>query len=248
MDSNITCGPQTLSTSETLARQTLLDSLQLIPPNEILLNLGLFADTRMLSKILFLNHVYQKITHLQGVVMDLGTRWGQNAVIMQTLRAIYEPYNYQRKILAFDTFTGFVGNSEHDGDLANGQGLAAVTDNYQQHLDSIMQAHEQLHPLNHMKKFEIVAGDVRQTVERYLSQNPETLISLAFFDLDIYEPTKKVLEDIMPRLGKGSILVFDQLNYKGTPGETRAVLECLNINQHEIRRFPYCSRISYVEF
>jgi hypothetical protein len=51
---------------------------------------------------------------------------------------------------------------------------------------------------------------------------------MAIFDMDIYKPTKDVLEKIIPRLVKGSLLVFDELNFKAFPGETIAVNEVLD--------------------
>jgi hypothetical protein len=216
-----------------------------IPQNELLLNLGLFIDQRLMSRLLFLNFLYQKILSVQGTIMDVGCRWGQNSVVLQTLRSIYEPYNYQRKIIAFDTFNGFQGVCEKDGPLFNNFD-AATTDQYEQKLNAIMSAHEQSHPLAHISKYEIVKGDVRLTMAEYIKQHPETIVSLAFFDLDLYEPTKVALEALKPRLTKGSILVFDELNYEHCPGETLAVIESLDIQNFAIQRFEHCSRVSYI--
>ena len=48
---------------------------------------------------------------------------------------------------------------------------------------------------------------------------------MAILDMDVYDPTKKVLQKIKNRLFKGSVLVFDQLNHPDFPGETKAVLD-----------------------
>ena len=61
----------------------------------------------------------------------------------------------------------------------------------------------------HHKRYEILKGDASKTVKKFLNDNRETVISLAFFDMDIYKPTKNVLNIIKPYLTKGSILVFD---------------------------------------
>jgi hypothetical protein len=242
---NLLNAPSRLSESEQLSKTSILESIKEIPENELLLNLGLFIDQRLMSRLLFLNFLYQKILSVQGVVMDLGCRWGQNAVVLQTLRSIYEPYNYQRKIIAFDTFTGFQGVCEKDGPLFK-EFDAATTDQYEQKLNTIMSAHEQSHPLSHISKYEIVKGDVRFTIADYIKQHPETIVSLAFFDLDLYEPTKEALDALKPRLTKGSVLVFDELNYEHCPGETLAVIESLDIKNFSVQRFEHCSRVSYI--
>src|SRR3989304_10131467 len=86
-----------------------------IPENEMLLNMGLFLVPQTLSRILFLDFLYRQILPVQGVVFDLGTRWGQNLSLFTTLRGIYEPFNRLRKIVAFDTFEGFKGFDTQDG-------------------------------------------------------------------------------------------------------------------------------------
>jgi hypothetical protein len=80
---------------------------------------------------------------------------------------------------------------------------------------------------------------------KYLEKNPETIIALAYFDFDVYEPTKICLEAIKPRLVKGSVLGFDELNDPDSPGETLALMEVFGLNNINLKRFPYASRTSY---
>ena len=70
-------------------------------------------------------------------------------------------------------------------------------------------------------------------------------MALAYFDLDLYEPTKKCIELLKPRLTKGSVLGFDELNEEATPGETLALMETLGLRNVALRRLPYTSRSSY---
>lgn len=57
--------------------------------------------------------------------------------------------------------------------------------------------------------------------------------------MDIYKPTKIVLQKIIPRLTRGSILVFDELNCDVFPGETRAVDEVLGLNNLKLYRSKF---------
>lgn len=219
-----------------------------VPESEHLSNLGLYIDPRLMSRLLFLDFVYKKILPIQGIVMDLGTRWGQNAVVFQTLKAIYEPYNYQRRIVAFDTFSGFTGVDARDGQLFNNaEGTYSVTPGYEIQLDQLLSAHQRLHPLNHIKGYDIVKGDVSTTVPDYINAHPETIVSLAYFDMDLYKPTVDCINAIKDRLTIGSILVFDELNYSAFPGETLAVIDALGLRNVSVQRFPHCSRVSYIE-
>ena len=77
------------------------------------------------------------------------------------------------------------------------------------------------------------------------NKNPQTIIALAWFDFDIYQPTKKCLELIQPHLVKGSVIGFDQLNYDVFPGETVALKEVLDISRFKFQRSPNSNHSSY---
>ena len=217
-----------------------------LPEDEALANLGLFLTSKNLSRILFFHEIYKLVLDTHGIIAEFGVRWGQTLSVMSALRGIFEPFNRHRKIVGFDTFAGFKGVSEHDGDLSRfKEGSFSVSDNYAEYLDEILGLQEQLNPMNHIKKYELVPGDATKTVPDYIKRHPETLISLAIFDFDIYAPTKAAIEAIAPCLFKGSVLVFDELCDDIFPGETVALKETLGVRNLRIRRMPMTSRISY---
>lgn len=218
-----------------------------IPDSEILGNLGLFLSSKNLSRILFMNHLYQQIIDVQGIVIEFGVRWGQNSSLFVALRGIYEPFNRHRKIVGFDTFKGFPALTPKDGTSKLMRvGADSVTENYVQYLNKVMELHEKDNPLGHIKKFELVAGDAVVEIDKYLAAHPETIVALAYFDFDLYEPTRYCLEAIRPYLVRGSVLGFDELNDPDSPGETVALKEVLGLNKINLKRFRYASRVSYM--
>jgi hypothetical protein len=219
-----------------------------IPDDELLANLGLFLTSKNFSRLLFFYEMYQKILHSHGVIMEFGVRWGQSLAALAALRGIFEPFNRHRKIIGFDTFTGFSGMDAKDGAINKcDEGSYSVPDGYEEYLEKILSLQEALNPISHLKKFEIVKGDAVLTVPGYLKKYPETIISMAIFDFDIYKPTKTTLEAILPHLCKNSILIFDELCDDVFPGETIALQEVLGLRELSIKRLPMTSRISYVE-
>lgn len=217
-----------------------------IPEDEILSNLGLFINSKNLSRIMFMNHIYQQIIDIQGSIIEFGIRWGQNIAIFSALRGIYEPFNRHRKIIGFDTFKGFPPISEKDGkSILMREGNLSVPKNYIDYLTKLIEYHELNNPLSHIKKFELISGDASIEIEKYLMKNPETIVALAYFDFDLYEPTKKCLEIIRPHLTKGCILCFDELNDHDSPGETIALMETFGLDTIKLKRYRYTSRISY---
>ena len=190
-----------------------------------------------LSRILYYDELYKKIINVPGVICEFGVQWGTTLAQLIALRGIYEPYNYSRKIYGFDTFKGFPNIDKKDGN-SSVIGDYSVNEDHVELLDEILSIHESDSPLSHIKKFELIKGDASLTTISWLTENPHAIISMAIFDMDLYKPTKNVLELILPRLTKGSLLVFDELNSETFPGETRAVIEVLGLNNLRLRRNP----------
>lgn len=219
-----------------------------MPEKEVLANLGLFINRQKLSKILFMNELYQSIVDIHGVIVEFGVLWGQNLALFESFRGIYEPYNHNRKIIGFDTFSGFQGFDEEKDGKSNvlGKGNFSVTEEYEKYLEQILDYHEQQSPIAHLKKYQLIKGDATVEIDKYLKDNPETIIALAYFDFDIYKPTKKCLEAIKGYLTKGSVIGFDELNLHDYPGETLALKEVLGLDTYKIRRNKYSSVQSYI--
>ncbi|HEX8060208.1 MAG TPA: class I SAM-dependent methyltransferase, partial [Cyclobacteriaceae bacterium] len=100
-------------------------------------------------------------------------------------------------------------------------------------------------PLPHIQKSRVIKGNAITEVEKYLAEHSETLIAFAYFDFDIYEPTLKCLQSILPYMTKGGIIAFDELIDPHFPGETIALREVLG-NKFSIKRMPFCGIQSYL--
>jgi hypothetical protein len=216
-----------------------------IPQHELLSNLGLFMNGPALSRLLFMNELYQNILSVHGSIMEFGVRWGQNLALWSECRAMYEPYNHNRKIIGFDTFEGFPSVHEKDGGFAEA-GDYTVVPQYEDYLKQILDYHQKGNPVPHIKKYELVKGDASVELEKYLKENPETIIAMAYFDFDIYEPTKACLELIQSHVTRGSVIGFDQLNRHDFPGETLAVKEVLGLSKYKIIRSQFSRGNSYM--
>jgi Macrocin-O-methyltransferase (TylF) len=218
-----------------------------LPPAEQLDNLGLFISRQSLSRILFMHELYCQVLDVPGVVLEFGTRWGQNLVLFENFRGIYEPFNHPRKIVGFDTFEGFPAVDPRDGKASVVvEGSHSVTAGYENYLASVLDYHERESPISHIVKYEIVKGDVVDTLPGWLETHPETVIALAYFDLDLYTPTRECLRAITPRLTRGSVICFDELNHPEFPGETAAVMEVLGVDRVRLRRSPLTTYQSYL--
>lgn len=210
-----------------------------IPPEELVDNLALYLRRQPLTDLLSLDTLYRMILDIPGVIMEFGVHRGRHLAALTALRGVYEPYNPHRRIVGFDTFTGFPDVAEIDRTSPSVvPGRFTLTDEYPRHLRDVLDAHERGEHLGHIQRTMMVQGDVRETLARYLADNPPTIIALAYFDLDLYEPTRDAIDAVQPYLTKGSVLAFDQLAHAKWPGETVALGDTLGIDHGSLRSLP----------
>lgn len=218
-----------------------------MPDEQLMVNLGLFMRSGALAKILYMDELYRHVLDIPGVIMEFGIWWGQNLALFENFRAIYEPYNYSRRVIGFDTFKGYesIGDNDVPTDTIK-EGGYSVSDNYKKYLEEIIDYHEKENVMSHIKKHRLVEGDATRTASGYFKDNPETIVALAYFDMALYEPTKACLEALIPHLVKGSVIALDELNCPDYPGETIAVKEILGLSKYRIRKSKYIPDRSYV--
>ena len=219
-----------------------------IPAQELLYSqLSLYLPRQELSRMIALADLYRHhVLDTNGVLVEFGTCYGRTAALLTNLRGIFEPFNFTRKLIVFDTFSGLRGTNEKDGGHAlASDGAYSAGEGYERYLDEVLAYHESEAPIAHRKKFEIVKGDASESVAAYLAAHPETIIALAYFDFDIYGPTKACLEAIRPHLTRNSVLAFDELNCPEFPGETRALAEVFGLGKCTLKRSPLSPWMSY---
>jgi hypothetical protein len=100
--------------------------------------------------------------------------------------------------------------------------------------------------LGHIAKVELVRGHATKTIPQFVEQRSHLLVSLLFVDVDLYEPTQAALEHFVPRMPKGAVLAFDDLDNPIWPGETLALLDRYNLNHLRIQRLEWDPYIAYV--
>jgi len=217
-----------------------------IDKKELIDNLGLFLNTKNFSRMLFFYEIYKQFLDVEGCIMEFGVRWGQNLSLLAAVRAMFEPYNVKRKIIGFDTFQGFVGTGAQDGKKTFFEkGGLSLPKNYEHFLNDILEVQENFNPVSHVKKFEILKGDASKTLKKYLSKEKQTIVAFAFFDMDIYKPTKDCLKMLTNYVTKGTIIAFDELNCDYAKSVTNALKEVFDMRTIEIKRFSHISKICY---
>jgi hypothetical protein len=206
-----------------------------------------YLRRQTLAKVLWWEHIYNQIVEIPGCILEFGVHFGTSLSTLMSLRGLLEPYNYQRDIVGFDTFEGFVSVAEQDqpGHFGWKAGDYATPEGFANHLSEVLRIQERMSPLAHIRKHELVVGDASVTFPRWLTDHPEQLVALAILDMDVYEPTANVLKAVQDRLTRGSVVVLDELASKAFPGETRAFMEIVGSRKVRLRRFPLQPMASY---
>ncbi|WP_298157291.1 TylF/MycF/NovP-related O-methyltransferase [Ferrovum sp.] len=212
-------------------------------------NFPKYLSRQSLARYLALYDIFCKALTVQGDVVQCGLSWGGSLMYFGLLSAVLEPVNLQRRVIGFDTFEGFP--SIHDKDHQVSQLKSAemrvggfVADAYSD-LCRAVELFDQNRFVGHVNKMVLVKGDACQTIPEFLVANTHTVVSLLHLDFDLYEPTRVALEHFLPRMPKGAVLVFDELNNRTWPGETTAVIEACGLRNLRVQRFPFEPYLSY---
>jgi hypothetical protein len=209
-------------------------------------NFPKYVRRQNLTRFLVLYEIFNKIINIKGSIVECGVNQGYGIMSWAKLSAILEPVNLTRRIYGFDTFEGFPGVSDKDQSSASNHvkkgDLAANT--YDE-INGLSQINDSTRFLGHIPKVELIKGDATKTIPKFIEDKPHLLVSLLYLDFDLYEPTKVALEYFYPRMQKGSIIAFDELDNPLWPGETQAMVEFCKENKLRIQRLPFDPYVGY---
>jgi hypothetical protein len=193
--------------------------------------------------------IFKRQLNVKGSVVECGVHHGGGVMAWAKISTTLEPYNYHRKIIGFDTFSGFPSVSKVDveNNVNAKQGMFREEYNVFQELEDCIKEYDLNRYINHIPKIELVKGDALKTIKAYIENNKHLLVSLLYLDFDIYEPTKVALEYLLPRMPKGAILAFDEVNNSDWPGETMALLEGMNVSVSKLECFSFEPNISFIQ-
>lgn len=201
-----------------------------------------------LSKFLSRAEIFKQTLNICGSVIDLGVCSGQSLFTWAQLSAIWEPLNYTRQIIGFDSFTGIphISSIDQQGKkpsehIREGGFCFSEIDA----LEEAINVYDSNRFINQIKKVELMKGDICETLPRYLKENPHLVVSMLHIDVDVYAPTKIAIEVVVPRMPKGAIIVFDEVNQVPYPGETQALCDTLGISALKLQRFTWEPGICY---
>lgn len=205
----------------------------------------LTSDQSRIRKIIDHYEIYKKISKLKGDIIECGVFKGVSLIRFLTFRDIEKTAKgFKKKVYGFDIFGSFpkpkidILHKNRDTNFAKfhdkriGFGL------------SIKQLNNFLKKKK-FKDYQLIKGDVTTTINKFIKKKKNIKISLLHLDLDIYSPTKIVLNALFKFIVKGGIVLIDDYNH--IKGATIAVDEFLKKNKKlKIEKLSKKSRPSFI--
>lgn len=208
-------------------------------------NFPKYVRRQHLKRFLSMYEIFKLALPVKGSVVECGVYQGFSLMSWAKLSTILEPENLTRRIYGFDSFEGFPNISDKDTNpLAVHKEGDFDAGSYEE-LQLLINEYDRDRFLGHMNKVQLIKGDVCQTIPKFLAENRHLVVSLLFIDLDLYEPTKVAIENFLPRMPKGAIIAFDDLDNPMWPGETLGLLETVGIRTLQLRRLEWDPYIGY---
>jgi len=190
-----------------------------------------------LTKMLAHYELYKSIVNLPGHIVECGVFKGASLIRFCTFREILES-PFSRKVIGFDAFGKFPDqDNEFDKSFVKKFESSAGNGISVNELDAVF-SHKGF------KNYELIQGDVADTIPDYLSDHPELKIALLHLDVDVYKPTIAILEHLFERVVTGGLLVLD--DYATVTGETKAIDEFFSNKNVIIEKLPISHIPSFI--
>jgi len=209
-------------------------------------NFPKYVRRQHLKRFLAMYEIFKLVLPVKGSIVECGVYRGFSLMTWAKLSTILEPENLTRRIYGFDSFGGFpsVGPADRKGFGSAEPGEFETVGSYEE-LTQLVREYDRDRFLGQIPKVQLICGDATKTIPEFIEQHSHLLVSLLYLDFDLYEPTKAALENFLPRMPKGALLVFDELDNPLWPGETMALLGTLSINRLKINRLDWDPYMGY---
>jgi hypothetical protein len=215
-----------------------------VPKEVVTEHFPAYATRQSINRFLALHELFQISKSTKGSIVECGVFMGTSLFSFAHFSAIYEPSNFHREIIGFDTFDGFPSWSDEDR-FDESRGVFKPSHDSFSELSAAAMAFQKNHYEEEKKKIHLMKGDAKETIPRFLEENRHFVCSLLFLDFDLYEPTRVALEHFLPRIPRGGVVAFDEVHHPLWPGETEALNQVLGIGNVELRHFNFNPDISY---
>ena len=164
------------------------------------------SEIGRVSKLIAHYELYSKSIGLAGDIFEFGVFKGVSLIQFASFRNIFKE-ELQKKIVAFDTFDDFP-ETQFQADKKLREQFISEAGSKSIDITEL----EKIFNKKKINNFSLIKGNILETLPNFIEDNKDIKISLLHIDVDVYEPTKLILEMLFSKVVKGGVIIFDDYN------------------------------------
>ena len=194
------------------------------------------SDKTRLNKVISQFEIFKKSIAVKGAIIECGVFKGASLVRLLTYRDLLgKP---QKKTIGFDPFGKFPKQKATDDkkfalnhDKKTGLGISVKK------LTKLLKNKK-------FKNFKLIKGNVIKSLPLFLKKNKNLKVSFLHLDMDVYESTKFVFENLFDKVSKNGIILID--DYNQVKGATKATNEFIKRKKIRISSLSFDKRLHFI--
>ena len=220
----------------------------------VLRNYMAFIQRRDLPQLLTYYELLKLVKQLPGSIAEVGVFVGNGLFTWTKLLETFYPGNRGKKVFGFDNFAGYDAGAQKVDKSA----IAYIKDLVGDFTIDAGFVHQlvELHNLDGIlpgvERVKVYDGELDHTIAAFKNEDQGVRLKLLLVDVNLYEPTKKALNEFYDLLVPGGIIALRGYGVKPWEGEGVAVDEFLKerdvgkLQSFEFSMFPsvYFRKIS----
>lgn len=179
------------------------------------------SDISRLNKIITHYEIFKLTEKIPGKILEFGIFKGNSLIRFLSFRNLLNLS--RKKVIGFDAFGDFPKQKINEDNK-----FAKNHDKYFGKGHSVTNIIKSLEKKK-IDNFKLIKGNIMKTLPIFLKKQKNLKISFLHLDLDVYEPTKFVLNTLFKKISKNGLVLID--DYGKIKGATNATDEFLKKNR-----------------
>lgn len=173
--------------------------------NNYIISKDIYIFAKMIARV----DIFLKTIDIPGDILECGVFKGTGLFLWIKLLNTYCP-NSNKKVIGFDLFdcNNLIKIQKNDSQnvkmFEKFLNFAGENSNEFENINNVLKTNQRFN------KSKIIKGDISNTLQQYLNDNPGMRISLLHLDLDTEKPTYDALCMCWDKITPGGIILFDE--------------------------------------
>ena len=166
--------------------------------SDVLTNHMAFVRRREFGQTLAYYELFKIVNSLPGSIIELGVYLGNGLFTWSKLLETFFPTVRGKKVYGFDCFDGY--HSDNSVEKISIDYIKQFHPNGfkvdESLIKELIRINESDNLIMGVERAVLYSGDVKKTIDEFITQNPGVRINLMMLDMNLYEPTKLALDKL----------------------------------------------------